>query len=316
MTVDVIEYASKFKDMSWFVLATGDSDFSPLFRRIREMGKGVIGVGPRSTLSEIVKTSCSRFIYTESVTKKGNVAVQSAYEDAVDIAVRVVSNFDGTIHLSTLKQKILNIDSAFNEKELGFSSFSAFIESIENFSLSNKSTTCHLQSIEKNIQKKHQIISENKTNLIDIYTKMLRRVNWRILPKEDLINIFKQIKKIPSTTKNNLLDTVLNNIGKDITPTDVRKAFSIFIKIGILKRVDIDSLNNDSLWGIIDKSLPSKEMLKERDIAIVSRIINSCKEENVPFKKDIVQNLLYSLESNNDIDLIVQAAAKKIQEAA
>jgi uncharacterized LabA/DUF88 family protein len=118
MTVDAIEYAWNLKDISWFVLATGDSDFSPLFRRLREMGKGVIGVGPRSTLSETVKTSCSRFIYTESVTQKGDIAVQSAYEDAADNAVKVLSSFGNTIHLSMLKAKILNIDSAFDEKQL------------------------------------------------------------------------------------------------------------------------------------------------------------------------------------------------------
>ena len=45
LTVDVMEYALKLPDVNWFVLATGDSDFSPLFRRLREMGKEVIGVG-------------------------------------------------------------------------------------------------------------------------------------------------------------------------------------------------------------------------------------------------------------------------------
>ena len=149
MTVDAIEYAWNLKDISWFVLATGDSDFSPLFRRLREMGKGVIGVGPRSTLSETVKTSCSRFIYTESVTQKGDIAVQSAYEDAADNAVKVLSSFGNILHLSTLKAKILNIDSAFDEKQLGFTSFSAFIESIDNVIVSKKSTMCELQLSKK-----------------------------------------------------------------------------------------------------------------------------------------------------------------------
>jgi len=43
LTIDVIEYALRLNDVEWFVLATGDSDFSPLFRRLREIGKEVIG---------------------------------------------------------------------------------------------------------------------------------------------------------------------------------------------------------------------------------------------------------------------------------
>ena len=62
LTIDVIEHALRLTDVEWFVLATGDSDFSPLFRRLREMGKEVIGTGPRSPLSESVKTSCSKLI--------------------------------------------------------------------------------------------------------------------------------------------------------------------------------------------------------------------------------------------------------------
>ena len=57
LTVDAMEYALHLNDVNWFVLATGDSDFSPLFRRLREMGKEVIGVasenGKNRTLSRL-----------------------------------------------------------------------------------------------------------------------------------------------------------------------------------------------------------------------------------------------------------------------
>jgi uncharacterized protein (TIGR00288 family) len=45
IAVDVMEYAGR-EDLQAIVLATGDSDFSPLFRRLREMGKQVLGAGP------------------------------------------------------------------------------------------------------------------------------------------------------------------------------------------------------------------------------------------------------------------------------
>lgn len=47
------------------MLATGDSDFGPVFRRLRELGKGVVGVGPSSVLSSSVALSCHEFIFTD-----------------------------------------------------------------------------------------------------------------------------------------------------------------------------------------------------------------------------------------------------------
>ena len=65
MTIDAMKVAHNSLDVDWFVLATGDSDFSPLFREIRSMGRHVIGVGPHSALSESVKGFCALYFYTD-----------------------------------------------------------------------------------------------------------------------------------------------------------------------------------------------------------------------------------------------------------
>jgi hypothetical protein len=67
MTVDVIECAWQLPNIICFVLVTGDSDFTPVFRRLQEMDKDVIGVGQHSRLSECVKTSCTRFSITSNM---------------------------------------------------------------------------------------------------------------------------------------------------------------------------------------------------------------------------------------------------------
>lgn len=54
----------------WVVLVTGDSDFGPVFRRLREMGKGVVGVGPSSVLSNSVSLSCHDYILTDAHSKR------------------------------------------------------------------------------------------------------------------------------------------------------------------------------------------------------------------------------------------------------
>lgn len=54
------------------LLATGDSDFGPVFRRLRELGKGVVGVGPSSVLSSSVQLSCHQFVFTDDNNKNKN----------------------------------------------------------------------------------------------------------------------------------------------------------------------------------------------------------------------------------------------------
>lgn len=53
-------------EIQWVVLATGDSDFGPVFRKLRELGKGVVGVGPSSVLSTSVSSSCHDFLFTDN----------------------------------------------------------------------------------------------------------------------------------------------------------------------------------------------------------------------------------------------------------
>jgi uncharacterized protein (TIGR00288 family) len=132
ITVDVMEYASR-EDLACITLATGDSDFSPLFRRLREMGKQVIGVGPRSALSESVKSSCSRFFYTQTETAspiQDEASRTSAFDDAADLLESTLKTFDGPANCSQLKNRMLNIDSAFDEKALGFKTFTAFVRAV------------------------------------------------------------------------------------------------------------------------------------------------------------------------------------------
>ncbi len=51
LVVDAMHILHTFPDIDTYVLATGDSDFSPLVNHLREHGKIVIGVGARTTAS-------------------------------------------------------------------------------------------------------------------------------------------------------------------------------------------------------------------------------------------------------------------------
>ncbi|MGI0494404.1 NYN domain-containing protein [Alkalinema pantanalense CENA528] len=53
MVVDVMDYVSRIPELQVFAIATGDSDFLPLYRRLRELGKSVIGISTRSTTATL-----------------------------------------------------------------------------------------------------------------------------------------------------------------------------------------------------------------------------------------------------------------------
>jgi uncharacterized LabA/DUF88 family protein len=63
MVVDAIEMAFERDYISTFVMCTGDSDFSPLVHKLRELNKRVIGVGVENSTSRLLPSACDEFIF-------------------------------------------------------------------------------------------------------------------------------------------------------------------------------------------------------------------------------------------------------------
>src|SRR5262245_48570243 len=63
MAVDALELAFERDYISTFVFGTGDSDFTPLVQKLRELNKRVIGVGVEKTTSALLPPACDEFLY-------------------------------------------------------------------------------------------------------------------------------------------------------------------------------------------------------------------------------------------------------------
>ena len=50
-----------------FVIVSGDSDFSPLVSKLKELGKHVIGLGLADSTSDLLRDNCDEFIYYEDL---------------------------------------------------------------------------------------------------------------------------------------------------------------------------------------------------------------------------------------------------------
>jgi uncharacterized protein (TIGR00288 family) len=63
MAVDAMELAFTRDFVSTFVIVSGDSDFTPLVGKLRELNKRVIGVGLKGSTSAMLPPSCDEFLF-------------------------------------------------------------------------------------------------------------------------------------------------------------------------------------------------------------------------------------------------------------
>jgi NYN domain-containing protein/OST-HTH/LOTUS domain-containing protein len=63
MAVDAIELAFEREFVTTFAIGTGDSDFTPLMHKLREMDKRVIGIGVQSSTSKLLPAACDEFLF-------------------------------------------------------------------------------------------------------------------------------------------------------------------------------------------------------------------------------------------------------------
>jgi uncharacterized protein (TIGR00288 family) len=69
MVVDALDLCYTKSHVDTFVIISGDSDFSPLVSKLRENNKVVIGVGVKSSTSDLLIANCDEFIYYDDLVR-------------------------------------------------------------------------------------------------------------------------------------------------------------------------------------------------------------------------------------------------------
>jgi uncharacterized protein (TIGR00288 family) len=131
LAIDAIELVFTRPEIGTFILLSGDSDFSSLVMKIKEYGKYVIGVGIRESSSDLLVQNCDEYYSYNALAglvKSGEVeSVQKwdPWQLVTEAINRMVQNHD-VMRSDRLKQVMQEIDSSFDEKDLGMSKFSRF----------------------------------------------------------------------------------------------------------------------------------------------------------------------------------------------
>ena len=174
MVVDALDLCYTKEHIDSFVIVSGDSDFSPLVSKLRENNKTVIGVGVKSSTSDLLMSNCDEFIFYDDLAREaesskqrkrkspprkkaaskkgedkqrvaGNVEEDKSEEDKMDEAISLVMETAEALYAerddrdklwgSMVKQALKRRRPGFNERYYGRRSFSDLLEEAERRSL-------------------------------------------------------------------------------------------------------------------------------------------------------------------------------------
>jgi uncharacterized protein (TIGR00288 family) len=322
IVVDVMEYAWRDPNLKWITLATGDSDFSPLFRRLREMGRHVIGAGPRSALSESVKSSCSRFIYLDrekQIEKADDATRVSVFDDAADLLEKALATFDEPASCSALKARMTNIDSAFDEKQLGFKGFNDFVKQVNTVELNHngKAWLVTFKSNEPVPQVDASNTSEDFDNskLIDRYRSILRSKGWRSVPLSAVEDCYQRLIGLGAMIRSEMVEQIISSDSPiNLTSAEVRKVIQMFFKGNLMVKADtMDFLDGDEdYWKM--NSIPLDDVLYSIDRAMITRLMSGLREEATPLNKEVISTLLLKKRSPEELAKLINEGKQFVRQ--
>jgi uncharacterized protein (TIGR00288 family) len=133
LAVDAMELVFTRPEIGTYILLSGDSDFASLVNKLKEYGKYVIGVGIRESSSDLLVMNCDEYYsYNALAGLVKNSDEEPAkkwdpWELVTESVNRMKRNGD-VMRSDRLKQVMQEIDSTFDEKDLGMSKFSRFVQ--------------------------------------------------------------------------------------------------------------------------------------------------------------------------------------------
>jgi uncharacterized protein (TIGR00288 family) len=147
LSVDAMELAFSRDFITTFVIASGDSDFTPLVLKLRELNKRVIGVGVEGSTSALLPGACDEFLFYERLVGPGTAREAGRRrrperdEDGEDLSdltrlvTRTLSGLqhssDGPVLSSMIKRAIVRKDPTFSEGDYGFRAWGELMRHLE-----------------------------------------------------------------------------------------------------------------------------------------------------------------------------------------
>lgn len=138
LVVDAIDLAYSKDHIDTFVIVSGDSDFSPLVSKLKELGKHVIGLGLQDATSHLLRDNCDEFIYYEDLDRPPLMPIvdnlplpegkRKVYGLMMESLLALRRENKDTIISSMIKDTMKRKRPSFNEEYYGYRTFSELLE--------------------------------------------------------------------------------------------------------------------------------------------------------------------------------------------
>jgi len=138
LVVDAIDLAYSKDHIDTFVIVSGDSDFSPLVSKLKELGKHVIGLGLADATSDLLRDNCDEFIYYEDLDRApiipvaGNESIpekkRKVFALLLDSLLALRRENKEVLFSSMVKDTMKRKKPSFNEDYYGYRTFSELLE--------------------------------------------------------------------------------------------------------------------------------------------------------------------------------------------
>src|SRR5438128_4858951 len=134
LCVDAMDLAYSKEHINTFVIVSGDSDFSPLVSKLKELGKHVLGLGMQESTSDLLRDNCDEFIYYEdlgqapALTPHINAQLpetkRKAFALLMESLLALRRENKEVLWSSMIKDTMKRKKPSFNESYFGYRSFS------------------------------------------------------------------------------------------------------------------------------------------------------------------------------------------------
>src|SRR5262249_22809072 len=139
LCVDAMDLAYSKEHIDTFVVLSGDSDFSPLVSKLKELGKHVIGLGMQDSTSDLLRDNCDEFIYYEDLGQDKSSAAadvgahvpeakRKAFALLLESLLALRRENKEVIWSSMIKDTMKRKKPSFNETYHGYRTFSDLLE--------------------------------------------------------------------------------------------------------------------------------------------------------------------------------------------
>jgi uncharacterized LabA/DUF88 family protein len=138
LVVDAMDLATQKEHINCFVVASGDSDFSPLVSKLKENNKYVIGLGVKDSTSDLLMENCDEFIFYEDIVRvqerplpaltNAPEKLQECFALLIDSVLALQRENKEVLWGSMVKETMKRKKPSFNESYYGFRTFSHLLE--------------------------------------------------------------------------------------------------------------------------------------------------------------------------------------------